>query len=231
MRYTSRKQLFIILCILVFARTAMAKDTAYPGTPKADVQGTPGRSLDVGTSQLGMWMGYSPDNPKLMGRSTHRPFYELNIQYAHVVTRGESWALKYTFEIIPVAIIKQPPQGEVVHGKHPHPVDLPGSQQTTYGAGVTPIGFQMNFLRGHVLQPYINATVGALYFTEQVPVMGSSKFNFTLGLGAGFDIWYRDNQSIILGYKYHHISNGYTANENAGVDSNLYYVGCAWSWK
>jgi opacity protein-like surface antigen len=89
----------------------------------------------------------------------------------------------------------------------------------------------MNFRRGYVLQPYINGMAGFLYFADQVPVADSSKFNFTLGLGAGVEIWYRDNQSISLGYKYHHISNGYTADQNPGVDSNLFYVGCAWSWR
>jgi opacity protein-like surface antigen len=79
------------------------------------------------------------------------------------------------------------------------------------------------------MQPYINGAAGVLFFTDQVPVADSSKFNFTLGVGAGVQIWYRENQSISLGYKYHHISNGYTAHRNPGLDSNLFYVGWAWN--
>jgi hypothetical protein len=228
---SSRKRFFEFLCMIVLTFLAMAHDSAYPGTPKADVQGTPGRSLDLGATALGVWMGYSPDNPKLWGRSTNRPFFELNVQYARVLKTGDNWALKYTAEIIPVAIIRQPEQGTVVYGNNLKQVDLPGSKQKISGAGVTPIGLQMNFRRGCVLQPYLNGTVGALYFSEQVPVKGSSKFNFTVGFGAGVEIWYRENQSISLGYKYHHISNLYTARLNPGVDSNLFSVGCAWSWR
>jgi hypothetical protein len=225
------RQLFVIFCLLVFARMAMAQDAAYPGTPKAGAQGTPGRSLDLGTVELGIYTGYSRDNPTLMGRTTQRPFFEFNVQYARVVTTGDDWALKYAAEIIPVAIIRQPQQGFVVNGGKSVPVDLPGSKQKIYGAGLTPLGLQMNFRRGYMLQPFINGAAGVLFFTDQVPVADSSKFNFTLSLGAGVEIWYREDQSISLGYKYHHISNGYTARRNPGLDSNLFYVGWAWNWK
>jgi opacity protein-like surface antigen len=82
-----------------------------------------------------------------------------------------------------------------------------------------------------MLQPYINGTAGVLYFTEQVPVSGSSQFNFGVGWGAGVQIWHRENQSVSIGYKFHHISNANSANRNPGVDSNLLYAGYSWSWK
>jgi len=227
----SRKLLLVFLCGFIFAGVAVAQNIGYSATENLNLPATPGRLLESGTSQLGIWAGYSSDNPTLVGRTTDRPYFELNLQYALVLTTSDSWALKYTAEIIPVAIIKQPPQGYTMSGSHLAPVDLPGSKQDIYGFGVTPVGLQMNFRRGYVLQPYINGTAGAMYFEDQVPVAGSSKFNFALGLGAGIEIWYGENQSIILGYKYHHISNGYTARQNPGVDSNLFYLGCEWSWK
>jgi opacity protein-like surface antigen len=228
MSSAARKHLFTILCVLIYADMATALDSVYPNSQRADVPGNPSRSLDLGTSQLGFWSGYSPDNPTLMGRKKNRPYYEFDVQYARVLRMGANWALKYTAEIVPVAITRQPQQGYTVRGK---PVDLSGSKQKIYGAGVAPVGLQMNFRRGSVLQPYINGTAGVLYFKDQVPVEDSSRFNFALGLGAGVEIWYRENQSILLGYKYHHISNMYTARQNPGVDSNLFYVGYEWSWR
>lgn len=221
------KHLVAVLFIMMITNVATAQDSVYPNTQRADTPGNPGRSLDLGTSQLGFWAGYSPDNPTLIGRTTDRPFFEFNVQYAHVVGTGDNWALKYTAEIIPVAIIRQPQQGHTVNG---NPVDLPGNNQKIYGAGVSPVGLQMNLRRGCILQPYVNGTAGVLYFTDNVPVAGSSNFNFTFGFGAGVEIWYRENQSLIVGYKYQHISNVYSAPQNPGVDSNLFYVGFAWSW-
>ncbi|HYA12772.1 MAG TPA: acyloxyacyl hydrolase [Syntrophales bacterium] len=213
---------------MITTNMAIAQDSVYPNTQRADIPGSLGRSLDLGTSQLGFWAGYSPDNPTLIGKTTDRPFFELNVQYAHVVRTGDNWALKYTAEIIPVAIIRQPKQVYTVSGNL---VDMPGSKQNIYGSGISPVGLQMNLRRGCVLQPYVSGTVGILYFTDNVPVAGSSNFNFMFGFGAGVEIWYQENQSIILGYKYQHISNANTAPQNPGVDSNLFYIGFAWSWR
>jgi hypothetical protein len=223
----SWKKLFIVICVISFARVTAAQDSAYHGSLTADLPEVSGRSPDVGTTSLGIWAGYSGSNPTLIGRTTHRPFFELNLQYARVIKTRDDWALKYTFEIVPVAIVRQPQRG-FVNGKL---MDLPGSKQKVYGVGVTPVGLQMNFRRGHVLQPYVNGTAGILYFRDQVPAADTSKFNFSLGLGAGFQIWYSENQSICLGYKYHHISNGFTAPRNPGMDSNLFYIGYVWRWR
>jgi opacity protein-like surface antigen len=211
---------------MAFARVTAAQDSVYHDALTAGVTRVSGRSPGVGTSELGIWAGYSGSNPTLIGRTTDRTLFELAIQYARVIKTSDSWALKYTAEIIPVAAVRQPQQG-IVNG---NPEDLPGSKEKIYGIGVTPVGLQMNFGRGHVWQPYINGSAGILYFNDDVPVADSSKFNFQLGLGVGVQIWYLENQSIRLGYKYNHISNGYTASNNPGMDSNLFYIGYAWSW-
>jgi lipid A 3-O-deacylase PagL len=226
MSSTAWKPLLSIVCMLIFAQMAMAQESVSPNIQRSDAPGSPGRSLDLGTSQLGFWGGYSSTNPTLIGRTTDRPFFEINVQYARVLRTGDNWALKYTAEIMPVAIIREPQQGYA----NGNPVDLPGRKRKIYGAGVSPVGLQMNFRRGCVLQPYVNVTGGILYFTDNVPVADSSNFNFTFGFGAGVEIWHLENQSVLLGYKYQHISNGYTAPQNPGVDSNLFYVGYAWSW-
>jgi len=222
------KQLFVFLCILFFNHVSLAQDAVDFGTQSTVVPGNPGRSLDRGTNQLGVWAGYSPNNPTLLGRKTNRPVSMFNLQYAGALITGDNWAMKYIADFVTVAIIKQPHQ---VYGKNGKPKDLPNSEQTIPGVGISPIGLQLNLRRGCVLQPYINGTAGILYFTHDVPVSDSSNFNFTFAFGAGVEIWHRENQSFTLGYKYQHISNGYTAHHNPGVDLNLFYLGYLWSWK
>ncbi len=223
----ARYCLLAFLCLPLIATAATAQDSVYPNTQRADAPRGPGKSLELGTSQLGIWAGYSSDNPTLIGTATDRPLFEVNVQYAHVLRTGDNWALKYIAEIIPMMFIKQPQQGHSANGS---PVDVPGTEEKIYGVGVSPIGLQMNFRRGSVLQPFVNGTAGVMYFTTNVPVADSSNFNFTFGFGAGLEIWHLENQSIVLGYKYQHISNGYTAPNNPGVDSNLFYVGYAFNW-
>lgn len=219
-----RKQLLIIICILAFARIAAAQDSTSHRAD--DATASSGRSGDVGTTELGIWTGYSGYNPTLIGRTTNRSLFELNLQYARVLKTSDNWGLKYTAELVPVAYVRQPEQVVI----NDHPEDLPGGKQTIYGIGISPVGFQLNFRRGKVLQPYLNGTAGIFYFRDQVPVAHSSKFNFGSALGLGIQIWYCENQSIRVGYKYNHISNGYTASNNPGMDSNLFYVGYSWSW-
>jgi hypothetical protein len=204
--------LAVFLCLAALALPSLAANNSNPS------------ALDRGTNEVGVWAGYSPNNPTLIGTKTDRQFFELNVQYARVLATGKSWAFKYMVELVPVATIRQPRQS--VSG-----ADVPGSKRTIYGAGISPIGLQLNFRRRHLLQPYINGTAGILYFNEQVPVSNSSQFNFAVSWGAGVQVWVRKNQSISLGYKFHHISNAYSATLNPGVDSNLFYAGYSWGWK
>ena len=216
----------LAFCLLVFASVALAGSGAADATAASD-----GRALDRGSSELGFWGGYSPDNPTAIGTTTDRPFGELNLQYARVLVARDNWALKWMIELVPVAVISQPRQVNVVQGNSVVSVDAPGTRRAIYGAGASPIGLQVNFRRRRMFQPYINGTAGVLYFADQVPVSGSSQFNFAVGWGAGVQIWYRENQSVSLGYKFHHISNANSATRNPGVDSNLFYAGYSWSWK
>ena len=217
MRALARKPAAVILCLLLLAAASFAASD--------------GRSLDCGTSELGFWAGYSPNNPTLIGITTDRPFFELNFQYARVLVARDNWALKYMVEMVPVAIISQPRQVNVVQGNLVVQVDAAGTKRAIYGGGASPIGLQVNFRRHRMFQPYINGTAGVLYFAEQVPVSGSSQFNFGVGWGAGVQIWHRENQSVSIGYKFHHISNANSADRNPGADSNLLYAGYSWSWK
>jgi hypothetical protein len=217
MRARASKPAAVTLCLLLLAVASFAASD--------------GRSLDRGTNELGFWAGYSPNNPTVIGITTDRPFFELNFQYARVLVARDNWALKYMVEMVPVAIISQPRQVNVVQGTSVVQVDAAGTRRAIYGGGTSPIGLQVNFRRHRALQPYINGTAGVLYFAEQVPVSGSSQFNFGVGWGAGVQIWHRENQSVSIGYKFHHISNANSANRNPGADSNLLYAGYSWSWK
>jgi len=217
MRSLRSKAAAVILCLLLLTAASFAASD--------------GCSLDRGTNELGFWGGYSPDNPTLIGVTTGRPFFELNLQYARVLVAHRNWALKYTFEMVPVAIISQPRQVNVVQGTRLVQVDAAGTRRAIYGGGTSPIGLQVNFRRHRALQPYIDGTAGVLYFADQVPVSGSSQFNFGVGWGAGVQLWHRENQSVSIGYKFHHISNANSANRNPGADSNLLYAGYSWSWR
>ena len=170
-------------------------------------------------NEFGLWAGYSPHSFVLEGTSLHRQLFLLNLEYARILGSHGPFTLKYTADVIPVAIETQPTTYYIVHQKV-----LKNSAGTVFGAGANPFGFQVNFGRKKI-QPFANSGIGFLYFSRQVPAPDSSQFNFTFNFGGGIQFFTAARRSFTLGYKYHHLSNAETGIINPGIDSNVIYVG------
>ena len=109
----------VILCLAAFVLPTQAASDAAPS------------ALQRGTQELGVWAGYSPSNPTLIGTTTDRQFFEFNVQYSRVLLSRQGWALKYLGELVPVAIISQPRQNAAF-------ADIAGSKRNIYGGGISP---------------------------------------------------------------------------------------------
>ena len=91
-----------------------------------------------------------------------------------------------------------------------------------FAQGFSPVGFQYGFRPGHRLQPLLTSTAGYVFSTTPIPVSNAGSFNFTFDMGVGLE-WFRTrNQSIQFEYRYHHISNHFTADANPGVDNGVF---------
>jgi opacity protein-like surface antigen len=98
------------------------------------------------------------------------------------------------------------------------------SRQWTIGEGMSPVGFQWNFLPRRKLQPFLVGHGGYMYSTQAIPVAQAGNFNFTFDLGVGLELYRTKTRSIRAEYRYHHISNHDTAIENPGIDNGLFQV-------
>jgi len=94
----------------------------------------------------------------------------------------------------------------------------------TIGEAISPVGMQWNFLTRKKLQPYLIGHGGYMYSTRPVPTINDGSFNFTFDLGAGIELYRSRTKSIRAEYRYHHISNHNTANQNPGIDNGLFQV-------
>lgn len=92
------------------------------------------------------------------------------------------------------------------------------------GEAFSPVGMQWNFRPTHALQPYIVGHGGYMYSTHAIPIDGAGAFNFTFDLGAGLELWRAKGQSVRVDWRYHHISNHYTAQFNPGIDNGIFQV-------
>ncbi|HLH09696.1 MAG TPA: acyloxyacyl hydrolase [Terriglobales bacterium] len=181
----------------------------------------PAANLTTGTNEFGFWGGYSPNSPHGIGITSDRKLFLLNGSYARVIGNTDSVAIKYTIDIVPVALITQPAETFVTNSG----ALISHNAETVYGGGLDPIGFQFNFRRGHKWQPFANTHGGFLYFAQQVPVIDSSQYNFTFSFGGGVQVFTSERSSFSIGYKYYHLSNANSGNRNPGVDANLFYAG------
>ena len=200
----------------ITAASTKAQDSA---TSTSETKKNSETSFYGGKNEFGVWTGYSPFSFKLKGISEDRKLFLLNLQYARKLFNTTPLTLKYTAEVVPVALEMQPRQLYVINNRL---VTNPAG--TIYGAGANPVGFQGNFGRKRV-QPFANGSVGFLYFKQQVPLVGSSQFNYTVTIGAGAQFFQRSGRSFTVGWKYHHLSNNYQAALNPGIDSSMFYVG------
>jgi lipid A 3-O-deacylase PagL len=170
-------------------------------------------------SELGIGFGYSPTSTQGIGVSPDRQLMLATISYSHILTGDEHTVLKYRLSLVPAAFVR-----------HGTVAGLNGAilpPQTTYGGGAEPVGLQVNWRRSKHLQPYVGATGGFLYFTDQVPVPESSRYNFTFSFGGGIELLNSGRGTLRLGYRFHHLSNGYTGHVNPGIDSHILEIGFA----
>ena len=211
------RALFIAM-LASHGRWALSQSGSEPEHPA--VQGKAAQSaLTTSKNQFGIWTGYSPFSFVLKGTTKDRELFLINLQYARTLLGAHALSLRYLAEAVPVALEFQPTQRYVVNGKI---VTNPAG--AVYGAGANPIGVQANF--GHkAWQPFGSGTLGFLYFHQQVPVPGSSQFNYTISVGFGMQTRIGYGRSLTFGWKYHHLSNNYQAHLNPGIDSGVFYVG------
>jgi hypothetical protein len=142
--------------------------------------------------------GYSPVSATLIGTTTDRKFLLAGFGYSY---RCWVW-----------------PGASIAYSEPTHAV---------YGFAITPLGFTAEFGRRHRVYPYLQTNEGIIASSEPVPinVTGATGLNFLIDLGGGVRIKTSERRAVSVGYKFLHISNGFTSAVNPGVDNNVFYVG------
>ena len=219
MRRTLSPAAFVI-ALLLFGAAASAQEVASLSEPSessgARQRGVYG--MERAANEYGVWGGGSFSSPTLIGKTERVRLGLVAFRYARVVARGDNLALKYTLDAVPVASMSFPSFEATTAG-------VREVRKTITGAGLSPVGFQLNFRRRERVQPFAQASGGFLYFGERVPDGRGAQFNFTGDFGGGVQWKTGARRAWTAGYRYHHVSNGYRADTNPGFDSNLFYVG------
>ena len=215
--------LLVALAAGARAQTAAAGFAASAAEEGAQNSGGP-YGLEKAANEFGVWGGGSFSGPTVIGSTEDTRLGLLAFRYARVLARGDSLALKYTVDAVPVATLSFPVR-ELVEAPPPFVFAVREERRTITGVGLAPVGFQLNFRRRTRVQPFAQTSGGFIYFGERIPTAAGAQFNFTADFGGGVQWKTSARRAWTVGYRYHHVSNGYRADVNPGFDSNLFYVG------
>jgi hypothetical protein len=218
---------FVLLAFAACARAQTTAGTSFAAAPGAESGAQNSGSafgLEKAANEFGVWGGGSFSGPTLIGSTGDTRLGLLAFRYARVLARGDNLALRYTVDAVPVATLSFPVR-ELIETPAPLGFVVREERRNITGVGLAPVGFQLNFRRRARVQPFAQTSGGFLYFGERIPTAQGAQFNFTADFGGGVQWKTAARRAWTIGYRYHHVSNGYRADVNPGFDSNLFYVG------
>ena len=181
--------------------------------------------LKQGDNEFGFWAGGSFAATTAFGGLTDaeaadRKFFIAAFRYGRTLYANDSVAVQYTLDAIPIAIAT----GNITSVTTVGPVTT-FTRDTAYGAGLTPLGLQLDFANGSRVHPFVNVNGGLLVFNQSVPLPDAGSLALVGEAGGGVRIFTSERRAVTLGVKFHHISNGDRAGSNRGLNQFVIYGG------
>lgn len=190
---------------------------------------SPASVFDRSAWRIGPYVGRATQSPvtRTLGTTPGRAHVFVGVQALTPILRVGEVHVSYAAQLLPLVRFQGriPPVG---YGGRIARDGLLPSDDVVYAVGISPFGVELTSRRSRRLALFAATSAGGLYFQQPYPVPESGRFNFTLEYGAGALVRVADTRWIRAGYKYHHLSNAYTARENPGVDGNVWYAGFEW---
>lgn len=163
--------------------------------------------------RINFLVGYSFNSVKFLGKTENAETQVFAIGYQKEIKKYQNGKLLwYTADFVPYIYYYYPKKDEE---------NLLVSQR---GFGVSPVGFLLSESNPKRLSPFIKTSGGFIYMQSEFPTDDSRQLNFNFDITLGADLKFDSVGIVSFGYKFHHISNAETGNENPGVDSNFIFI-------
>jgi hypothetical protein len=193
---------------------------------QVQAQDTNDEAAESALWRVGGFAGLAKDSPvsSLLGTTPGRDHYFIGLQALTPVLQAGPVTVSYAAQFLPVVIIEGRDSPESYYGVVDREGRVPGPD-AAYAIGVSPFGLELTVRPLKNIGIYGAAAAGGLIFRRPFPVPEATRMNFTLEYGGGLLIRTGHGHWIQAGYKYHHLSNAYTARENPGLDGHVFYAG------
>ncbi len=185
--------------------------------------------LKRGDNEFGVWGGGAFGATTVFGGLTdaeadERGFVIAAFRYGRTLAANDHLALQYTVDAIPMALAIGNIESSTTVATPAGPVTT-FTRNTTYGAGVTPLGLQLDFANGSRVKPFVHVNGGLLVFNESVPLPDAGKLALVGEAGGGVRVFTSERRALSFGVRFHHISNGDRAGANRGLNQFIIYAG------
>ncbi len=132
--------------------------------------------------------------------------------------------LRYTAQLLPLMMLSHIERYELLESPDRSIYVLSGTGSAS-GIGLSPIGLQLAIDLASRARVQVGAATGIAVFTQHIPSAGGARRNFSAEWDAAVQVAAGRDRWIQLGLRWKHISNGFTAFENPGVDNRMIVVG------
>jgi hypothetical protein len=204
--------------------------TVLVAPPTARTQGSP-FAPRAGDRLWGTWMGASlrsPVDTYWGGTTPGRSLVLVGLRAHYVVETVGPVALAFTADLVPAAVVSNNPRWRWrvrVYPEGEYEYKEITDSGRVYGAGLSPIGLHVSAPVWSRVRAYAAGAVGGLWFTREMPLPEARSFNYSLEIGGGLDVAAGATHVVVIGFKFHHLSNMNTALANPGLDGHVFYIG------
>ena len=185
--------------------------------------------LKRGDNEFGGWAGGAFTATRIFGglredEARDRGLVLAAFRYGRTLAANKNLALQYTLDAIPLAVAT----GNITESTTtttPAGTVTTFRRESTYGAGLTPLGLQLDFANSSRVHPFLHVNGGFLIFGKSVPLPDAGKFAYVGEAGTGLRIFTSERRAVMLGVRFHHISNGNRSGANRGLNEFVLYAG------
>lgn len=172
-------------------------------------------------------MGMIPDGDyRLFAATVRCHAWTISAEYdrriGHVL-----WArFDYVAEVIPFMILSQPKVADFWgNAKSPDQEYIPG-------ISITPIGMRFLYRDGKKIRPFFLGKLGAAAFTQKALSPDATYVNFNIQAAFGLQFALNERYDIrVEPFEFFHVSNGYLAPSNPGMDQIGWRIGFTYHLK
>ena len=192
------------------------------------------RAADVASPfpvwHVGPYVGVALNSPggDTWGETPDRNHLFVGVRGSAPVLGLKALTLAYAPEVVPILVVSNNPTyrtAVVSQGGVSRLTEVADGTAPVYGFGFSPFGLEAQVRTGERVQLFGAVAAGMVWFTRDVPVANSRTFNYTFELGGGLLWEYGARKRLRFGYMFHHLSNAWTAEQNPGLDGDVFYLG------